>query len=138
MRIVFDGYTPETEAALAAEDRAKAAALKAWEEAQKEPAPQIEPEAPAPDAENEPAPAAASQPESAAPGFEVVEYSEKAIALFVDTKPIKAELKEIGGRFNPALRYVEGKRAGWIFSRKAADNRAALIAKHQAPHPAAA
>ena len=138
MRIVFDGYTPETEAALAAEDRAKAAALKAWEEAQKEPAPQIEPEAPAPDAENEPAPAAASQPESAAPGFEVVEYSEKALALFGDTKPIKAELKEIGGRFNPALRYGEGKRAGWIFSRKAADKLAALIAKHQAPHPAAA
>ena len=68
----------------------------------------------------------------------MVDYSEKAIALFGDTKAIKAELKEIGGRFNPALRYGEGKRAGWIFSRKAADKLAALIAKHQAPHPAAA
>lgn len=54
-------------------------------------------------------------------GIEVVDYSEKAIAVFGDTKAIKEQLKEIGGRFNPALNYNGEKRAGWIFSKKQAD-----------------
>lgn len=48
--------------------------------------------------------------------FEIVDYSEKAIALFGDTKVIKDTLKGLGGCFNPKLSYNEGKRAGWIFS----------------------
>lgn len=54
-------------------------------------------------------------------GIEVVDYSEKAIAVFGDTKAIKGQLKEIGGRFNPSLNYNGEKRAGWIFSKKQAD-----------------
>lgn len=54
-------------------------------------------------------------------GLEMVDYSEKAIAVFGDTKAIKEQLKELGGRFNPSLNYNGEKRAGWIFSKKKAD-----------------
>ena len=43
--------------------------------------------------------------------IEVVDYSEKAIAIIGDTKPIKDTLKALGGRFN--FRLTCG--AGWIF-----------------------
>ena len=48
-------------------------------------------------------------------GLEIVDYSEKAVAVFGDTKAIKDELKSIGGKFNPRLNYNGGKRAGWVF-----------------------
>ncbi|MDR1706913.1 MAG: fusion protein [Prevotella sp.] len=49
--------------------------------------------------------------------FEIVDYSEKAIALFGDTKEIKDLLKAMGGKFNPRLSHNAGKQAGWIFSK---------------------
>jgi len=49
--------------------------------------------------------------------FEIIDYSEKAIALFGDTKPIKDLLSAMGGKFNPRLAYKEGKKAGWIFAK---------------------
>ena len=49
--------------------------------------------------------------------FEIVDYSEKAIALFGDTKEIKDLLKAMGGKFNPRLAYNNEKQAGWIFSK---------------------
>lgn len=61
-------------------------------------------------------------------GLEIVDYSEKAIAVFGDTKAIKEQLKELGGRFNPALNYNGEKRAGWIFSKKQADKVRELLA----------
>ena len=36
-------------------------------------------------------------------GVEIIDYSEKAIAVIGDTKPIKDQLKELGGRFNSRL-----------------------------------
>lgn len=47
-------------------------------------------------------------------GVEIVEYSEKAIAVIGDTKLIKDLLKSLGGSFNPRLSCG----AGWIFSKK--------------------
>ena len=47
--------------------------------------------------------------------FILVDYSEKAIALFGDTKPIKDALSDLGGRFNGRLTHDGEKRAGWIF-----------------------
>lgn len=47
----------------------------------------------------------------------LVDYSDKALALFGDTKPIKDTLKEMGGRFNPALNHNGIKEAGWVFSK---------------------
>lgn len=46
--------------------------------------------------------------------IEVVNYSEKAIAIFGDTKSIKEGLKNIGARFNPFLTHNGTKQAGWI------------------------
>ena len=45
----------------------------------------------------------------------MVEYSDKAIAVFGDTKTIKEELKAMGGRFNSRLTFNGEKLAGWIF-----------------------
>jgi hypothetical protein len=45
-----------------------------------------------------------------------LDYSEKAIALFGDTKAIKDLLKAMGGKFNPKLTHNNEKQAGWIFS----------------------
>lgn len=61
-------------------------------------------------------------------GLEIVDYSEKAISVFGDTKAIKEQLKELGGRFNPSLNYNGEKRAGWIFSKKQADKVRELLA----------
>lgn len=44
---------------------------------------------------------------------QIIDYSEKAIAVIGDTRPIKDKLKELGGRFNPRLTCG----AGWIFSK---------------------
>lgn len=44
-------------------------------------------------------------------GVEIIDYSEKAIAVIGDTKPIKDQLKELGGRFNSRLTCG----AGWVF-----------------------
>lgn len=48
------------------------------------------------------------------PRFQIIDYSEKAIAIVGDTKDIKDKLKELGGRFNPRLSCG----AGWVFSKK--------------------
>ena len=46
-------------------------------------------------------------------GIDVVDYSEKAIAITGDTKEIKDLLKELGGKFNPRLTCG----CGWVFSK---------------------
>jgi len=45
---------------------------------------------------------------------QIIDYSEKAVAVIGDTKPIKDKLKAIGGRWNSNLSCG----AGWIFSKK--------------------
>ena len=77
---------------------------------------------------NEPNDVKASEPVVTVEGLEIVDYSEKAIAVFGDTKTIKDELKKLGGKFNPALKYNGEKRAGWIFSKKQAEKVRALLA----------
>jgi len=47
--------------------------------------------------------------------FELVNYSDKALAIFGDTRPIKDKLKAMGGRFNPCLTNKGERVAGWIF-----------------------
>lgn len=49
--------------------------------------------------------------------FMIVDYSDKAIAVFGDTKPIKDELSALGGRFNARLTHNGVKTAGWIFQK---------------------
>lgn len=50
-------------------------------------------------------------------GLELVQYSDKAVAVFGDTKAVKDALKALGGRFNPALTHNGEKKCGWIFSK---------------------
>ena len=45
---------------------------------------------------------------------ELVEYSEKSFAIVGETKEIKDNLKELGGKFNKYLKCG----SGWIFSNK--------------------
>ena len=48
----------------------------------------------------------------------LIDYSEKAIAVYGDTKPIKDKLLSLGGKFNMNLTISGVKRPGWIFSKK--------------------
>jgi hypothetical protein len=58
------------------------------------------------------------QPEaSTAPAVNIVDYSDKAFAVIGDTKAVKDQLKQLGGRFNGRLSCG----AGWIFSAKMRD-----------------
>ena len=54
------------------------------------------------------------------PKFQIVHYSEKCIALFGDTKPIKDDLKALGGRYNANLHPFgeESRVPGWVFPKK--------------------
>lgn len=53
--------------------------------------------------------------------IEIVNYSEKAIAVFGTTKPIKEKLSELGGSFNYWLNYKGEKKPGWIFPKRNED-----------------
>ena len=59
-----------------------------------------------------------------APACTIVDYSEKAIAVTGDTRPIADKLKEMGGRFNPRLSCGPG----WIFSKRKEDELRAVLA----------
>jgi hypothetical protein len=45
----------------------------------------------------------------------IVNYSEKAIAVFGNTKDIKDHLISLGGKFNPSLKQNDERVAGWVF-----------------------
>ena len=55
--------------------------------------------------------------------YEIIDYSEKAIAVCGDTKAIKDELKSLGGRFNPRLSCG----AGWVFPKSKREQLTALL-----------
>jgi len=49
--------------------------------------------------------------------MKIIDYSERAIVLQGDTKPIKDTLREMGGKFNPYLKCG----AGWVFPKTKRD-----------------
>ena len=51
----------------------------------------------------------------------IVQYSDKSIAVFGNTKPFKDELKSLGGRYNQYLTQNSTKIPGWIFPNKDKD-----------------
>lgn len=61
-----------------------------------------------------------SEEQAAAPqlgeGVDIITYSDRALAVVGDTKPLRARLKELKGRFNPGLTVDGIRRAGWVFS----------------------
>lgn len=56
--------------------------------------------------------------------FEIIDYSDNAIAIVGDTRSIKDELKRLGGRFNGKLKCG----AGWVFPKSKRAQVEALIA----------
>lgn len=50
---------------------------------------------------------------------QIIKYSEKAIVIAGDTKPIKAILKDAGGKFNARLTHpiAHTPLVGWIFAK---------------------
>lgn len=74
----------------------------------------------------------AAAPKTEKPRYTMLQYSEKCLALFGDTKPIKEELKKIGGRYNPNLHPFAKDQSvpGWIFANKAKDDLLNLINKY--------
>lgn len=55
--------------------------------------------------------------------YTVENYSERAFAIFGDTKQFKDLLMSLGGKFNPSLKGPnDTKRAGWIFPLKQKDD----------------
>lgn len=55
--------------------------------------------------------------EVSAEGLQLVDYSDRALAIIGDTKPHKDTLKSLGGRFNFRLKCG----AGWIFPKTKAE-----------------
>ena len=70
-----------------------------------------------------------SEPITDAP-VQLVDYSEKCIAVFGDTKPLKEKFKEMGGRFNPALNHLNAKASGWIFKIADKEKVSAFLSTH--------
>lgn len=69
------------------------------------------------------------EPAPAKPRYTLMQYSEKCVALFGDTKPIKDELRKIGGRYNPNLHPFgqDTSIPGWVFPNKCRDDVEQLI-----------
>ncbi len=49
--------------------------------------------------------------------IEIVDYTEKSIAVFGNTFLIKEKLKELGGKYNANLKKGEEKVPGWILTK---------------------
>ena len=64
---------------------------------------------------------------SATGDYTIVDYSEKSVAIFGDTKAIKEQLSALGGRFNRYLTLNGGRCAGWIFQKSKEDKLRRLI-----------
>jgi hypothetical protein len=79
-------------------------------------------------------PAEAAPVEVPAGKIQIIDYSEKAIAVIGETRPIKDKLKELGGRFNFKLTCGPG----WIFKKSDLAKITAALSKPaaiQAPDP---
>lgn len=64
--------------------------------------------------------------------IEIVNYSEKAIAVFGETKPIKDLLSGLRGAFNRKLTYQGEKKAGWVFSKNQTEKVKEALLKYSA------
>lgn len=66
--------------------------------------------------------------------IEIVDYSEKSIAVFGNTIAIKDKLKEMGGKYNANLKKdknVDIKEPGWIFIKSKKDEVSKFIEEIQ-------
>jgi hypothetical protein len=61
-------------------------------------------------------------PQTAKPALELVNYSERSFAIFGDTRAVKGQLDELGGKFNRFLKKDGVSTPGYIFSISRIDN----------------
>lgn len=62
--------------------------------------------------------------------MEIINYSDRAVAVFGNTKPYSETLKQAGGCYNPSLKYgndEETRRPGWIFPKSKETNVKQLV-----------
>lgn len=59
--------------------------------------------------------------------YTIVAYSEKAVAIFGDTRAIKEQLSALGGRFNMDLTLNGKKCVGWIFQKSKEEDLRRLV-----------
>ena len=59
--------------------------------------------------------------------LKAIQYTERCIAVIGDTKPLKDQLKQAGGKFNPYLKVNGATVAGWVFSVNRKDQIAGII-----------
>jgi len=57
----------------------------------------------------------------------VYEYSEKAVAVVGDTKPLKDEFRQLGGKYSTSVAINGVKQPGWFFSKKKIPELQALL-----------
>lgn len=69
-------------------------------------------------ANSKPSPKQASKAHAVTPDIEIIQYSDRAIAVIGNTYPIKGQLMEIGGKFNAHLKHQGQQVTGYIFSKK--------------------
>ena len=67
--------------------------------------------------------------------MEVVDYSERSIAVIGDTKGIKEQLKELNGKYNPNLKIDGNNVKGWIFSKNREADVRKLITRAKTSKP---
>ena len=57
--------------------------------------------------------------------LEIMDYTDKSVVIYGNTKIWKENLKALGGRFNPNLKRTEGENtvrfSGWVYSRSKAE-----------------
>jgi hypothetical protein len=60
--------------------------------------------------------------------FQIVDYSDRAIAVFGDTMAVKEALMALGGRFNKFLTLNGQRAAGWVFQKSKEQELRGLLA----------
>ncbi len=60
--------------------------------------------------------------------FEIVDYSDRAVAVFGDTRSVKDKLQALGGKFNMYLTRNGQRSAGWVFQKSKKSELQGLLA----------
>ncbi|KAJ3116907.1 hypothetical protein HDU96_008426 [Phlyctochytrium bullatum] len=89
------------------------------------------------DADSIPSPTKDKKPRLSAEVIEdriiIVDYKERSIALFGDTRPVKDKIKELGGKFNKYLTLEGKKEPGWIMAKTKKSEIVALLRHSRKP-----
>ena len=62
--------------------------------------------------------------------LECLDYSDRSVAVFGDSRPVKEDFKEIGGRFNRYLKRNKSTEPGWVFLKEKKDEVIEIIEEY--------